>query len=134
MYSYYENVRDSVIDFLIEEEIELTRDNCEEIYDRLFCEDKITGNVSGSYTFSSAAARQYLSSNTSLILEMTDEFGYSASEIGYKYLVEPEIVDVMLRCYVLGRVVDELVNENEESRAMRKQLTNNSPLVGKEVG
>lgn len=108
MYDYYEAVEDDVLEFIEEEGMTITEDNKDEIYDMLFNEDRITGNMSGSYTCLSTEARDYLNDNTDLILEMAEAFGYTIPEVGYKYLVEPEALDVMLRCYVLGSVIEKI--------------------------
>ena len=70
--------------------------------------------MSGSYTCLSTEARDYLNDNTDLILEMAEAFGYTIPEVGYKYLVEPEALDVMLRCYVLGSVIEKILQAKDK--------------------
>ena len=70
--------------------------------DRLFCEDSVTGNASGSYTFSTWQAEENLCHNLDLLGDALEEFGCDAS-----YMTEKgaEACDVTIRCYLLGEVI-----------------------------
>lgn len=70
--------------------------------DRLFCEDSVTGNGSGSYTFSTWQAEENLCHNLDLLGDALEEFGCDAS-----YMTEKgaEACDVTIRCYLLGEVI-----------------------------
>lgn len=75
----------------------------EELFDDAFLDDSVTGNASGSYTFSTWQAEENLCHNTDLIEEMLFEFGYEPSE---KANHGAEWFDVSIRCMMLYRVFD----------------------------
>lgn len=80
----------------------------EKLYDDLWITDSVTGNASGSYTFSTWKAEEYICHNMDLLQEAMDEFGCEPSD--YK---GAEWGDVTIRCYLLGEclgvVLDELL-------------------------
>lgn len=119
-YNYFEAVKADVLDY-IREEIDLAewkgnRDGLEEkLKDDLWTVDGVTGNGSGSYTFNSYRAAEYLAHNWDTLAEALREFGQddvNAVEKG------PEWCDVTIRCYLLGQAIgealDELADELEE--------------------
>lgn len=125
MYDYKEAVKNDVIDYIKEnytdEEIKEnlsysgSRNKWEQsLYDDLFVSDSVTGNASGSYTFNSYKAEEYLCHNMDLLAEALEEFGDDLS-----YLKKgAENCDVTIRCYLLNSAIsealDELENEIEE--------------------
>ena len=93
-----------------------TRDS---LYDDLFIEDSVTGNGSGSYTFNSYKASEYVKDNMDICREALQEFCVDADTIAEKFLEEDwEYFDVTIRCFLLGEcldaAIDELKNELEE--------------------
>jgi len=78
--------------------------------DELFCDDGITGNGSGSYWFSSYRAQIALIGNYDLIIEAGEEFGGISKEERYN----PESLDVIIRCYLLGEVISGWIEDNRE--------------------
>lgn len=93
-----------------------SRDDIEEdLNDRLFIEDSVTGNASGSYTFNTWKAEEYLCHNLDLLGEALTEFCCDPN-----YIMEKgaEACDVTIRCYLLGQaiseVLDEMLEENEK--------------------
>lgn len=82
--------------------------------DDLWTNDHVTGNGSGSYTFNAWKAEEYLCHNTDLLGEALADFGCDASFFGKG----PEVLDVTIRCYLLGQaistVLDELESELQE--------------------
>ena len=84
----------------------------EYLYDLLADNDRVTGNASGSYTFSAWKAEENLCHNGDLIEEMAGSFGYSSinelAELG------AEGVDVAIRCYVLPQAIRRALEEEEE--------------------
>lgn len=84
------------------------------IYDQLWVEDSVTGNGSGSYTFNTWDAEEYLCHNMELLKEVVREF-----DINVRDMLErgAEYMDVSIRCYLLGQVLaevlEEMQNENE---------------------
>lgn len=123
-YDYRQAVRDDILDYIKEHDIQVTNKNREEVegflYDTLFVEDSVTGNASGSYTFNTWKAEEYLCHNLDLLAEAIDELG--ADDGTYKDCIESaETADVVIRCYLLteclSSVLDELeVEEEDECR------------------
>jgi hypothetical protein len=111
-YDYYEAVKEDIKNYLqdnytIEEVKEFKEDNSD-LYDTLFLEDDITGNASGSYTFNTWKAEENISHNWDLIEEMLDYFGETDVNISEK---GAEWLDVSIRCYVLGQVLEDAISE-----------------------
>lgn len=123
-YDYRQAVKDDILDYIKEHDIQVTDKNREEVegflYDTLFVEDSVTGNASGSYTFNTWKAEECLCHNLDLLAEAIDEFGADAGT--YKDCIESaETADVTIRCYLLteclSSVLDELeVEEEDECR------------------
>lgn len=124
-YDYRQAVRDDILDYIKEHDIQVTDNNREEVeeflYDTLFVEDSVTGNASGSYTFNTWKAEEYLCHNLDLLAEAIGEFGADAGT--YKDCIESaETADVTIRCYLLteclSSVLDELEVEEEDECQM----------------
>lgn len=85
------------------------------LYDDMFVADEITGNASGSYTFNSYTARNYVLDNMDLLNEALTEFCEPADVITDKFLNENwEYFDITIRCYMLGQALTEVLEEIEE--------------------
>jgi hypothetical protein len=120
-YNYYEAMKEDVKQFLEDEFFNQYSDvdSLEELSDRLnddlFIHDSITGNASGSYTCNSSEAKEYVLDNMDLCKEALVEFCTPAEEIGNRFLDEDwEYLDVTIRCYILGSVISELLEDAEE--------------------
>lgn len=129
-YDYEDAVRSDLRTFLHEridyagwksDEIRAHRD---ELYDDAFIDDSVTGNASGSYTYNTWQAEEYLCHNFDLIEEMEEEFGEVSNDKRYN----PETLDVCIRCMMLGRVFENVLEEvvleyeaKEDSEAMAKE-------------
>lgn len=113
-YDYYTEVYEDVKDYYFEnKEVYkgLDRDDLiEKLTDDCFIADRVTGNVSGSYTFSRYDAEENLCHNTDLLADACEELGSNPATL----LLEPEVADVTIRCYLLGQVVAEFVNDYAE--------------------
>lgn len=95
----------------------LDREELEEklCYD-LWVEDSVTGNASGSYTFCSATAKEYVTENIELCKDALEEFCVESSTIADKFLNEDwEYFDVTIRCYLLGHCISVALDETEEN-------------------
>ena len=123
-YDYREAVRDDIKDYLeenadyIAENVDVNdRDELEQwLYDTLFTEDSVTGNASGSYTFCRATAKDYVKDNFELACEALAEFGYNTAFLGQKVADEEwEYLDVTIRCYLLGEMINKVLTEREEA-------------------
>lgn len=122
-YDYLEAVKDDVKEY-IRNEVNVgdysDRDEMgERLYDTLFCEDSVTGNASGSYTFNSHKAKEYIEGDPEAyyyIRELVSEYGMDAETVADKFLNEEwEYWDVSIRCYLLYQAVDKALEELEDS-------------------
>ena len=114
-YNYYEAVSDDIREYINENGIKVTSDNKEDmyqqLYDDLFVSDSVTGNASGSYTFSTYQAEENLCHNLGLLGEALNEFGCSASYLQDK---GAEACDVTIRCYLLSQCLTDVLDELEQ--------------------
>lgn len=114
-YDYLEAVKDDVREY-IAYAIDLAEwrgkldDLAERLNDELWISDSVTGNGSGSYTFNTWRAEEYLCHNLDLLAEAYRELGGDAAEL----LESPESADVTIRCYLLPRAVCEVIDELED--------------------
>lgn len=74
----------------------------EDLNEKLFVEDSVTGNASGSYTFNTWKAEEYLCHNLDLLAEANEAFGGSSDILSDG----AEICDVTIRCYLLGQAIE----------------------------
>lgn len=121
MYDYREAMTEDVKEW-IEENVDLTewtedRKGLEQqLNDDLWTADSVTGNGSGSYTFNRAQASLYVLDNMDLLQEAIDEFSTDPATVGYTFISEDwEWFDVSIRCYLLGSVISDVLNEMEEN-------------------
>lgn len=123
--TYLEQVKEAVEQYLADNEYYINMadfsdvdDFRDEMYDRMFVADDVTGNGSGSYTFNRNEAREYVLADADTVKEALSEFCVDAAEIGEKFLDENwEWFDVTARCYILGQALGEWIDENEETLA-----------------
>lgn len=119
MYNYLEAMKEDVLEY-INNEINLSDyedlDELEQfLNDELWIVDSVTGNASGSYTFNRFQAQEYVCDNIGELKEALDEFGTDAETIADKFLSEDwEYFDVIIRCYLLGAAISEVLEEIEE--------------------
>lgn len=74
----------------------------EDLNEKLFVEDSVTGNASGSYTFNTWKAEEYLCHNLDLLAEANEEFGGSSDILSDG----AEMCDVTIRCHLLGQAIE----------------------------
>ena len=114
-YDYIEAMKNDVREY-IESEISLPQwageRYCleEHLNDVLWAEDSVTGNGCGSYTCNRYEAIENIADNWDYLLEVMDEFGCDAEE----FIRYPESADVAIRCYLLGQVISEILDEYED--------------------
>lgn len=110
-YDYYENVKADVLEYIKEnyEKEDFANLNYEKLYDEMFIEDSVTGNASGSYTFNTWEAEENICHNLDLAQEAYESFGYD----GVKFEDGAEAIDVTIRCYLLGQVLQEVLDDLE---------------------
>ena len=88
-------------------------DIIEDLNDKLWIEDSVTGNASGSYTFSTWEAEENLCHNWDEIEDAAANLGLEAKITdGYEY--GPEWWDVTIRCNLLNQAIAEVLEEIEE--------------------
>lgn len=111
IYDYEKAVAADVKDWISDHEFDLSKDKDtleREIYDLIKDDDEVTGNASGSYTFSDWQAQENLCHNVDLALKAIAEFGYdsdSLSDLG------AEGIDVLIRCYLLSDAIRDCLSE-----------------------
>lgn len=120
MYDYLENEKEDILNFL-DENVDLERDFSdgkgflyvdslgEFLEDSLWLEDSVTGNASGSYTFDTEKAKEYVEDNKDLLEKAYQEF---EGDLGKDYINDNyEIMDITIRCYLLDRAIDAALEE-----------------------
>lgn len=85
------------------------REELEEyLNDTLWEVDNVTGNGSGSYTFNTYKAEEYICHNLDLLADACEAFG---KDIGEVVKNGAESCDVTIRCYLLGQAVTEALDD-----------------------
>lgn len=88
------------------------RDELQEHLDEaLWVDDGVTGNASGSYTFNTWKAEEYLAHNWDLLADALEEFGQDGTDVLRQ---GAEAMDVTIRCYLLGECISEALDELED--------------------
>ena len=105
-YNYLENLKEDIKAYIKENDI--TNLDEDSLYDDMFIEDSITGNGCGSYYCNAWKAEEALAHNLDLLQEACEEFG-STPELN-----NPEACDVTIRCYLLGQILQEVLDDLEE--------------------
>lgn len=87
----------------------------EALNDALWTQDSVTGNGSGSYTFSRAKAAEYVSEGGSEHLYEAEREGFITTEQIGQYVIDSnwEALDVCIRCYLLGQMIAEVLDAME---------------------
>lgn len=113
-YNYREALKNDIIDYINDNDVKVTNFNrdkvYEQLYDEMFISDSVTGNASGSYTFNTWKAEENLCHNLDLLGEALSEFG---CEPDYMAKNGVEACDVTIRCYLLGEMLNEVLDELE---------------------
>ena len=112
-YDYYEAIKNDIKEYIKENNIDVTSEDFDrdDLYERLWISDSVTGNGSGSYTFSTWKAEENLCHNWDLLEEALDDFGETNVNITEK---GAEWCDVTIRCYLLSRCLGDVIEELEE--------------------
>lgn len=113
-YNYMEAMTEDIKEY-IKNEVTLSdysdRDELENyLNDILWIEDSVTGNASGSYTFNTYKAEEYICHNLDLLAEAVKEFGCDVNVLERG----AEWCDVTIRCYLLGQAIAEVLDDMEE--------------------
>lgn len=118
-YDYKEAIRQDIRDYLSDnEEIDSDTDFREledRLNDDLFCEDSITGNGSGSYTFNRETAKEYVNENTDLLQDLCQEGFIGKDQLADWFMNDEwESMDVSIRCMLLPECLHEVLEEKQE--------------------
>ena len=119
---YNDEVKADVIEWInenidyIDDDVKADKDDLfEYLNDNLWTADSVTGNGSGSYTFSRSKAMENVFADIETVIDALKEFCVPAETIAEKFLESDfEYFDVTARCYVLGSAIYEVLEEMEE--------------------
>ena len=119
MYNYKEQIRADVKEWIEDnkEQIEgLDRHDAYEVtYDSCWVDDSVTGNASGSYTFSRWEARQnfFNDEDSEEYIDQMIEDGFTCRESVGRAVQESqwELLDVTIRCWLLCDAVSDVLDE-----------------------
>ena len=114
MYDYKTAVTEDVREWIennenwIPAEVRRDKDDLEQwLNDELWTADSVTGNGSGSYTFNTWEAENYICHNLDLLAEACEEFGGDMDVLKDG----AEACDVTIRCYLLGQAIAEVISD-----------------------
>jgi len=102
--------------------------------DEMWTADSVTGNASGSYTFCTATAKEYVLSDPDTVKEAFEEFDEESRFADLFFSDEWETMDVIARCYCLvgaiSEAVDELPDHLFETEAAERYCVIDRPREG----
>ena len=117
-YNYREHLKADVVDSLdmfVPHSYDDVEEFKEHLDERLWVEDSVTGNGSGSYTFSREDAKENVLANLDLLHEAMEDFGVTDEEIGKRFMADDwEWFDVVIRCSLLSGVCEEVAEEYKD--------------------
>ena len=112
-YDYRAALRDDIREAVTEydlSEFDSREEACEKLYEDFWIDDAVTGNGSGSHTFNTWRAENYLAHNWDLLAEAVEDYG----DAGVNILAKgAESCDVMIRCYLLSECLNVVLDELE---------------------
>jgi hypothetical protein len=107
-YDYFDNICKDIKTALATDYAEEPRE-FESLYEKMFLDDSITGNASGSYFFSRWKAEEAICHNIDLLEETINEFGLPKRE--ESQIFEAEYWDVAIRCYLLAEALTKVLEK-----------------------
>lgn len=117
-YNYREHLKADVVDCLGLFDVggyDDVEEFAQKIEEELWVMDSVTGNGSGSYTFSREDAKKNVLDNIDLLHQVCGAFDIADYEIGKRFLEEDwEYFDVIIRCYLLNEVCWEVAEEYKD--------------------
>lgn len=108
-YDYIEAVKADISAYLEDNDTQLTEDNFDELHEEMWISDQVTGNASGSYTFNTWKAEEYLAHNWELLAKACEQL-----DIEFDISRGAEYWDVTIRCYLLNDCMVRLMEEKED--------------------
>ena len=114
-YDYFKAMREDVLNYIWDnftnDEIADNLENADEwgerLHDEMWIADSVTGNASGSYTFSTWKAEEYICHNLDLLADAVEEFGGNIDVLQSG----AEACDVTIRCHLLGSVLADVLED-----------------------
>ena len=119
MYNYKEQIRADVREWIEDNREQINgldrHDAYEVVYDTCWVSDSVTGNASGSYTFSRYEARKnfFEDDDTDEYINQMIEDGFTTRESVGRAVQESqwELLDVTIRCWLLCDAVSDVLDE-----------------------
>ena len=110
-YDYIEALIEDIKQYLEDNDINKNNVDEDELHDKLFYEDTVTGNGSRSYTFNTEQAKQNLIGNEDIVRNMIEE-GFATPEGVMDWFMDEdyEAIDVAVRCYLLDLAISEVLD------------------------
>ena len=128
-FDYLQSVKDSVLDFIDEEEINIedyTGDRNALIAHIMEYknEDCLTGMGSRSYNMNISVSEECICHNFGLLADMIDEFCASKEET-IELMHNPDNVDAHIRLYVLPQAIELAISELEKEKGINLDTLEN---------
>ena len=115
-YNYIEALKNDIRQYMEDNESYLNYTDKEDLEQQLnddcWTADSVTGNGSGSYTFNSAEAKEYVMDNMPLAVDAFREFCQIDRFADCIANEDYETIDVTIRCFLLGQVLYEVLEED----------------------
>ena len=119
MYSYKDQIRSDVREWIEDNKDQIDgldrHEAYEVVYDSCWVDDSVTGNASGSYTFSRWTARDnfFEDSDSEDYIDQMIEDGFTTRESVGRAVQESqwELLDVSIRCWLLCDAVTDVLDE-----------------------
>lgn len=87
----------------------------EDMNDKMWIADSVTGNGSGSYFFNRYEAKEMVLDHIDEVREAFEDFGYAGEAFGNRvFNDEWEEIDVITRCYYLGQAIESVLDDMED--------------------
>ena len=117
-YNYREHLKADVVDCLDLFDVggyDDVEEFAQKMEEELWVMDSVTGNGSGSYTFSREDAKANVLANLDLLHEAMEDFEVTDEEIGKRFMADDwEWFDVIIRCSLLSGVCEEVAEEYKD--------------------
>jgi len=115
-YNYIEAMKADIRQYMEDNESYLNytdkEDLAEQLNDQCWTADSVTGNASGSYTFSRQEAKEHVLDNIDLLKDAYEEFGQREQFTEDFFNEDFERMDVTIRCFLLGQVIADVLEED----------------------
>lgn len=113
-YNYIEAMKADIRQYMEDNDFDYAdkEDLAEQLNDQCWIADSVTGNASGSYTFSRQEAKEHVLDNIDLLKDAYDEFGQREQFTEDFFNEDFERMDVTIRCFLLGQVIADVLEED----------------------